>query len=96
MKVVSLPRGAGKTSAAIMESYKTGRYILVMNKMQARMVFDRAQQLGLNIPFPITLHECRNSQGLNIEEVIVDEAGMVLETLLDKKVSMVTITEVSE
>lgn len=93
MKIIKLPRGAGKTTAAVMESCETGKYILVLNKLQAKTVFETAQSLGLTIPFPITLDECLTSKGSNVKEVIVDEADMILECLLNKKITMLTLTE---
>lgn len=93
MKIISLPRRAGKTTAAIKEAAKTGKYILVLNKQQAKCVFTQAQSLGLHILFPITIDEVLKSRDLPIKEVIVDEAGVILEYLIRKKITMLTITK---
>lgn len=93
MKIVSLPRGTGKTTAAIVQSALTGKYIVVMNKQQARMIADMAMELKLNIPFPVTIAETTENKSPFIKEVIVDEAGIMLEQLLNKKISMMTVTD---
>lgn len=93
MKVFSGKRGSGKSTAAIRESAETNKYILVGSKEQAKYIFNKAQRLGLNIPFPITLNEVVEYRNLPIKEVIVDEAGVILEYLLRKKITMLTITE---
>lgn len=91
MKIVSLPRRSGKTTEAIMESAKTGKYILVMNREQAKMIADMARKLDIKIPFPVTVQELRD--GSSIQEVIVDEAGTMLEHLIRKKITMMTVTD---
>ena len=93
MKIISLPRRAGKTTVAIKESAKTGKYILVLNKQQARSLFTQSQKLGLNIPFPITLDKILDNKSLWVKEIIVDEAGIILEHLLGRNITMITITE---
>ena len=93
MKIISLPRKSGKTTAVIKESAKTRKYILVINKQQAQSIATIAQKSGYDIPFPVTLDEIMNNKGPYIKEVIVDEAGVVLEHLIQKRITMLTITE---
>lgn len=92
MKVVASPRGTGKTTEAILESAKTGKYIVTVNKKQTKMVADMAKKLKLNIPFPITLDEILRGTGPLVKEVIVDEAGLILEQIINKKITMLTAT----
>lgn len=97
MKVIVQGRRSGKSTAAIFESAKTGKYILVDSKIQADCIFKLANELGVSIPFPITVYELLNGGVANRvkrEGLIVDEAMWILQKVLDTRIHMATINKV--
>ena len=76
-------RLSGKTSYLISESAKTGIYILVANKPRAKHIMDLAKEMGLNIPYPVTVDDyfaCQKFNGSSIERdgMYVDDVDDVL------------------
>lgn len=56
-KLILGDRQSGKTIELIKESARTGAYIVVSCRKEAHNVFGSAKELGLNIPFPLTVAE---------------------------------------
>ena len=56
-KLIFGDRQSGKTTELIKESARTGAYIVVSCKNEARNVFRLSKELGLNIPYPLTVSE---------------------------------------
>lgn len=56
-KLIFGDRQSGKTTELIKESARTGAYIVVSCRKEAHNVFGSAKELGLNIPFPLTVAE---------------------------------------
>lgn len=56
-KLILGDRQSGKTTELIKESARTGAYIVVSCRKEAHNVFGSAKELGLNIPFPLTVAE---------------------------------------
>ncbi len=56
-KLIFGDRRSGKTTELIKESARTGAYIVVSCKNEARDVFRLSKELGLNIPYPLTVNE---------------------------------------
>lgn len=56
-KLIFGDRQSGKTTELIKESARTGAYIVVSCKSEARDVFRLAKKLGLNMPYPLTVSE---------------------------------------
>lgn len=56
-KLILGDRRSGKTTELIKESARTGAYIVVSCKNEARDVFRLSKELGLNIPYPLTVNE---------------------------------------
>lgn len=56
-KLIFGDRCSGKTTELIKESARTGAYIVVSCKNEARDVFRLSKELGLNIPYPLTVNE---------------------------------------
>lgn len=54
-KLIFGDRHSGKTTELIKESARTGAYIVVSRMNEAHYVFRFAKELGLNIPFPLTV-----------------------------------------
>lgn len=56
-KLIFGDRRSGKTTELIKESARTGAYIVVPTRNDARNVFGAAKEMGLNIPYPLTVNE---------------------------------------
>lgn len=79
-------RCSGKTTRLIERSAKEGSYILVATKAMARCVADQAKEIGLEIPYPITVGEYLNSDGfpgssVRRDGLLIDELDLVLNRL---------------
>ena len=94
-KIIVGKRRSGKTTDAIKESAATGRYILVPNRAMALNLANYARELGLHIPFPITVREWQKGVAPNVKRrgVIIDEGLIMLEQLLETHIHMITISE---
>jgi len=57
MKVIYKPRQSGKTLEAIKMSAETGSRIVCHSKEECNRVFYMAQEMGINIPFPMNIDE---------------------------------------
>jgi hypothetical protein len=88
MKITIGPRHSGKTTRMIMESAKTGSYILVATKCQADCVYKQTKEMGINIPYPVTISEVItgrkyfDNKYMKEHGVLVDEAQSVLHIAL--------------
>ena len=85
MKITIGPRRSGKTARTIMESAKTGSYILVATIEQANVILKQAKDMGYDIPYPVTIREittgrkCFDNKHMREHGVLVDEARIVLQ-----------------
>ena len=105
MNIISLPRGNGKTTHLIKMSAETGIPILTHSRQSAVLIFDRAKELNLNIPFVLIIDNktiikfnnlCTGLPFTNIKdikEILIDELDIVLKELLGCNVNTATITE---
>lgn len=98
MRIWNKPRGSGKTTRMLYASEYTGKNILVGTKEQAHILETNAKQLGLKIPKVLSVTDFidRNTNFCS-DEVIIDEALMVLEALITAvrpgtKISDATLT----
>jgi hypothetical protein len=72
MKILSLPRGKGKTSILCDMCIKMDAYLVVKNKEEAKRVFNDMAWGARGLRFPITYYEASRMQGSWIKEVVVD------------------------
>lgn len=93
MQVFIGGRRTGKTTRLIMLSHDTGIPIYTRTEQMAAFVEHQARRMGVTIPKPI----CRTPKltGLRPSQVIVDEAGGVLEDVLGAKVVAASIDGVA-
>ena len=85
-------RGSGRTTELIKLSAENNIYIVCLNRSRALNIAAMAREMGLTIPFPITVAELpikRNSSWIN--EVYVDDADQVLESMIGVHISNITI-----
>jgi len=94
MKVISRPRGMGKTTELIKMSAKENQYIVCSTYNDCTRVFRQAQSLGLDIPFPITFDEFirREYYGKGIKGFLIDNADLLLQHMSSVPIEAVTIT----
>jgi hypothetical protein len=97
-KIIVEGRRSGKTTRAIEESARTGRYIVVRNDAMKKSINVLADELGIRILNPITLDEWKHgvANRVKVEGVIVDEGLIMLEELLGTRIHMITISETEE
>lgn len=77
-------RKVGKTTELIKKAHEEQLYILCPNRQMAEYIFKRAKEIGLDIPYPITIEDLPLKS--NVEEVLVDEAENVLSQLIRKRI----------
>lgn len=97
MKLLNKKRASGKTMGLIFTSEATGYPIVVETHKRAKEIQDFAEQLGTNIPEPMSVEEyLKFSRGRRIEKILIDEGlgviQMALEEFFKTKVSAVTMT----
>lgn len=102
MKIINLPRGCGKTTRLLYASEFQDIPILCATCTQKDYLVSQAEKLGLVIPEPIVVSEITSNRvrGSNAAkmDLLVDEAPMVLQTLLNSlgmmgEVKAITLTE---
>lgn len=90
-------RGEGKTTQLLYTSATTQYPIIVQNKLQIRFLVDKASELELNIPTPMTVEEFKSTQGMLKNHVLIDEGydliGEALSAYLGTPVVAVTLTD---
>lgn len=96
MKVIAKGRGNGKTAELINMSHETKCYISVQTPNQAKEIFARAKSQGFNIPYPILYSDLiggkLRSTSVAYRGVLIDEAQILLKTLIDVPITAMTIT----
>lgn len=85
-KIIGGKRYCGKTTELIREANAKHLYILCTNRTIANLIFIQAKDMGLDIPYPITVDDLPLHSS-HIKEVLIDEAETVLQQLIGKHVS---------
>ena len=102
MKIINLPRAKGKTTRLLYASEFNNIPILCSNQASKQHLLDSAKRLNLDIPEPITPSDVTMGgvfkTSLRDQDILVDEAPMVLQSLLNclgmtGSVKAVTLTE---
>ena len=83
MKIINKPRCSGKTIELIHVSDATGARIITSNSMQADFIKQKAEELGCNIPLPLTIKEVkgRRESSLTIP-YLIDDLDCTLDYIL--------------
>ena len=63
-------RATGKTTQLLYTSATTQYPIIVKNHSQIKLLLDKANDLDLIIPVPMTVEECKNKRGMNFGTAI--------------------------
>ena len=96
MKKIIRPRQSGKTSELIRMSEQTQTYIVTPTMARAKITAQMAQELGHNIPFPVSLAEYLRSgfRGTFIKHILIDDADDVLQELFrEVQIDAITMTD---
>ncbi len=81
MKIIAKPKGHGKTTELIRMAANGAEniYIVVLNHERAHRVFHLAQEMRLQIPFPITYDELeRYTTGRYVEGFCLDDIDQAM------------------
>lgn len=83
MKIIKGGRQNGKTTALIRLCAENGGYIVCRTKEVAKMIKRQAEEMGLNIPLPLTHEEFRKGSyyGRGIGKVYIDDTEALLNRL---------------
>lgn len=92
MKILSMDRGQGKTTQAIIESAKTGLPILCMDDGARIDILRKAKMMNTDIPIPMSVYAIQHNPWIRDTEVIIDELDFVLGNLIGTRVHMATLT----
>lgn len=95
MFVKSGGHGCGKTTAIIKRCHEYGGYIVCLNAVEAKRVFDLAKKLDMVIPLPLTAQEfiAGEYSERGVEQLWIDNADMILEVLCKAPLVGLTFTE---
>ena len=94
MRIIQLPRVAGKTYQLITISAERGAYIVCRDIDAVDRIVQRAEGRKLDIPYPITFEEFANKRyyGKGIREMLIDDIDQLLIYLAGVNVSYATYT----
>lgn len=85
-------RQTGRSTALIEEAAANNKYIVVTDHLRALYLWNRARELGLSIPFPITLRELPIRRSVTfIESVLVDDADALLERIVGVHIDTIVL-----
>lgn len=76
-------RATGKTTQLLYTSATTQYPIIVKNHSQIKLLLNKANDLDLIIPVPMTVEECKNKRGMNYDHVLIDEGYNLIDEALD-------------
>lgn len=99
MRLLIKDRAKGKTTQMIYTSEATGYPIVVETEMQKNFIMDKAKEMDIVIPEPITINEIehRKLREYRIEKVIIDEGYNIIANALKEyigcEVAAVTLTD---
>lgn len=94
MEICNLERRKGKTTYLVYRSHVTQYPIVCADHTGVGVVKDIAERIGVSIPEPMTVQELfQNRSLLTSKKVLIDEAPMVLQSLLGVNIDTITLSE---
>lgn len=93
MEIIYMGRRCGKTTRAIKAAAEHFAYIVCMNMDNCTAVFNQAKEMGLDIPFPITMREFVSGEyaGKGVKGFVIDNADMLLQSISKVPIRAITI-----
>lgn len=97
-RLIIKDRAAGKTTQLLYTSETTGYPIVTWSEESKKLLLDKAKELNLIIPEPMTVQNWDlKHRGRNIEHVLIDDAERVISEALNQyfncDVIAVTLTD---
>lgn len=93
MDIIVKDRYSGKTTSAIQEAYWRRLPLVCMDEASKRCCTDMVKRMGYEYEVEvITVNECVRENG-KYDEVVVDEAGVILERYLGAKINLATFNK---
>lgn len=85
-------RRSGRTSELIKLSAETGYPIVTLNREFCRSIELRAEQMGIDIPAPISFCNFKNfGIGRRIDHILIDDVDLVIGCYLGARVEAVSL-----
>ena len=95
MKLIVGNRASGKTTKAIETSAREWKYIIVKDFAELRNIVQKANEMKLDIPYPLTIDEllsCNlNRTSMKVDGIIIDNALDVLQKIINVPITLATI-----
>ena len=95
MKLIVGNRASGKTTKAIEKSAREWKYIIVKDFAELRNIVQKAKEMNLDIPYPLTIDELLNynlkQTSMNVDGIIIDNALEVLQKIVNVPITLATI-----
>lgn len=95
MRLIAGNRASGKTTKAIETSAREWKYIIVKDFSETRSIVQKAKEMKLDIPYPITIDELLgynlNRTSMKADGIIVDNALDVLQKIINAPITLATI-----
>lgn len=91
-KTITGTRGSGVSTQLVLESSLSRAPILCMYYPSKRHLLDRAAELGVTIPEPLTIGEFNDRGLIKPKRIIIDDASFVLENLLGSQIHAIGAT----
>ncbi len=91
-RIIGGKRDCRKTEAIIREAARTGQYIVCVDRMHVEVINRQAIIMECDIKYPIHIREFMDGVGHGVGDVLIDDADRVLEYLLSRKVSMMSVS----
>lgn len=94
MKTLIIPRGKGKTTELIKKSAEFGYYIVCQRLAEANRIQAEAQDMGLQIPLPITYDEFLKKKYYEkgISGFLIDNVDIFLQSLSNVPIYYITVS----
>lgn len=89
MEILNMNRGSGKTTELIKTSSITNAPIICRTRKMAKLIKERAKEMGLEIPNPMTIDMYKNEK-YRYEKVLIDDIDLVLRMYLNAEVLYAT------
>lgn len=93
MKIIYKGRGEGKTTDLIKLSFERGGYIICKDIDEAHNISFIANELGCDIPLPITYDEFINKRYGKIKEFYIDNVDNLLLYLTKSPIHAITLSK---
>lgn len=92
-EVIGGERRCGKTTELIKRASEDNLYILCANRTMAKLIFEQAKDMKLDIPHPITIEDLP-LRSPYVDKVLIDEVEMILQQLIGRPVESMSTSYV--